>query len=77
MRADGVDDTLSLALHDKRAGDYQLPGRVLNGDTFATDHGLIHSESMRDREHQIGADPIPRSKDHNIAAYELGCIDDP
>ena len=41
-----VDDTLSLALHDERAGDTELSGRVLNGNTFATDHGLIHRESM-------------------------------
>jgi hypothetical protein len=66
IRTGGVDDTLSFALHDKRAGDYQLSGRVLNGNTFATDHGLIHRESMRDREYQIGADPIPGSKDDEL-----------
>jgi hypothetical protein len=77
VRTGGVDDTLSFALHHKRAGDYRVPGRVLNGNTFATDHGLIHRESMRDSKCQIGADPIPGSKDDKIAAYQLGCVDDP
>jgi hypothetical protein len=65
-RTGGVDHTLSFALHDKRAGDCQLSSRVLNGNTFATDHGLIHRESMGDRKGQIGADPIPGSKDDEL-----------
>ena len=78
LRADGVDDTLSFALHDKRAGDYHLSGRVLNGNTFATDHGLIHRESMGDRE--VDRSALIRSPDRStttITVYQLGRVDDP
>jgi hypothetical protein len=42
MGANRIDDTLSLALYDEGASDQRVPRRVLNRDTLAADHRLIH-----------------------------------
>ena len=40
---DGLDDPLALSLYEECAGQYGLSGRVLNGNTFAGDHGSTAS----------------------------------
>ena len=67
--ANRLDDTLSLSLYDEGAGNHRVSSRVLDSNTLAADHGLIHREGMRDGEREVSADAISRPEDDKIASH--------